>query len=221
MDWGSVAGLLLALGGIVAGQMIEGGHIGSLLQPAALLIVVVGTLGAVLMQSGLRNFTRAIAMARYAFVPPDDDHGRLSRAFVFWSNMVRREGLLSLERHCERESDPFIRKGLRLIVDGIDAARLRLVLEQDINIYERRERAVAQGLGIGRRLCADGRHPRRGAGADPGDGKPRRPDPARRRHRGGLCRHRLRRRPGQPGIPARSAASSRPWCRTKWGGARC
>ena len=144
MDWGSVAGLLLALGGIVAGQMIDGGHVGSLIQPAALLIVVVGTLGAVLMQSGLRNFTRAIAMARFAFVPPDDDHGRRSRAFVFWSNRVRREGLLSLERHCEREADPFIRKGLRMIVDGTDAARLRLVLEQDINIYERRERAVAR-----------------------------------------------------------------------------
>jgi chemotaxis protein MotA len=144
MDWGSLAGLLLAVGGIVAGQMLDGGNARSLMQPAALLIVVVGTLGAVLMQSGLRNFLRAIAMARYAFMPPDDDHGRLSRAFVFWSNMVRREGLLSLERHYERENDPFIRKGLRMIVDGADATRLRLVLEQDINIYERRERAVAR-----------------------------------------------------------------------------
>jgi chemotaxis protein MotA len=144
MDWGSVAGLLLAVGGIVAGQMLDGGHARSLVQPAAFLIVVVGTLGAVLMQSGLRNFIRAFAMARYAFMRPDDDHGRLSRAFVFWSSLVRREGLLSLERHFERETDPFIRKGLRMIVDGTDAARLRLVLEQDINIYERRERAVAR-----------------------------------------------------------------------------
>jgi chemotaxis protein MotA len=144
MDWGSLAGLLLAVGGIVAGQMLDGGHARSLVQPAAFLIVVVGTLGAVLMQSGLRNFIRAFAMARFAFMPPDDDHGRLSRAFVFWSNTVRREGLLSLERHYEREADPFIRKGLRMIVDGTDAARLRLVLEQDINIYERRERAVAR-----------------------------------------------------------------------------
>ena len=144
MDWGSLAGLLLAVGGIVAGQMLDGGQARSLVQPAAFLIVVVGTLGAVLMQSGLRNFIRAIAMARHAFMRPDDDHGRLSRSFVFWSNMVRREGLLSLERHYERETDPFIRKGLRMIVDGTDAARLRLVLEQDINIYERRERAVAR-----------------------------------------------------------------------------
>jgi chemotaxis protein MotA len=144
MDWGSLAGLLLAVGGIAAGQMLEGGQARSLLQPAAFLIVVVGTLGAVLMQSGLRNFIAALRMVRYAFLPPGDDHARLSRSFVFWSNSVRREGLLSLERHCERETDPFIRKGLRMIVDGTDGDRLRLVLEQDINIYERRERAVVK-----------------------------------------------------------------------------
>jgi chemotaxis protein MotA len=144
MDWGSLAGLLLAVGGIAAGQMLEGGQARSLLQPAAFLIVVVGTLGAVLMQSGLRNFIAALRMVRYAFLPPGDDHARLSRSFVFWSNSVRREGLLSLERHCERETDPFIRKGLRMIVDGTDSDRLRLVLEQDINIYERRERAVVK-----------------------------------------------------------------------------
>ena len=144
MDWGSLAGLLLAIGGIAAGQMLDGGHASSLMQPAAFLIVVLGTLGAVLMQSGLRDFLRAIRMARLAFMPPPDDHARISRAFVFWSNSVRREGLLSLERYFEREADPFIRKGLRMIVDGADAARLRLVLEQDINIYERRERAVVR-----------------------------------------------------------------------------
>jgi chemotaxis protein MotA len=144
MDWGSLAGLLLAVGGIAAGQILEGGQARSLLQPAAFLIVVVGTLGAVLMQSGLRNFIAALRMVRYAFLPPGDDHARLSRSFVFWSNSVRREGLLSLERHCERETDPFIRKGLRMIVDGTDSDRLRLVLEQDINIYERRERAVVK-----------------------------------------------------------------------------
>ena len=144
MDWGSLAGLLLAVGGIAAGQMLEGGNARSLLQPAAFLIVVVGTLGAVLTQSGLRNFIAAIAMARRAFMPARDEHARLSRAFVFWSNSARREGLLSLERHYERETDPFIKKGLRMIVDGTDGDRLRLVLEQDINIYERRERAVVR-----------------------------------------------------------------------------
>jgi chemotaxis protein MotA len=144
MDWGSLAGLALAIGGVLIGQMMEGGHAGSLLQPAALLIVMVGTLGAVLLQTGFATFLRALRMARLVFSPPADDHARLSRAFVFWSTSARREGMLSLERMCDKEPDPFIGKGLRLIVDGIDADRLRLMLEQDINAWERRERAAVK-----------------------------------------------------------------------------
>ena len=150
MDLTSLLGLALALAGIFVGHSLDGGRMSSLLQPAAFLIVVVGTLGAVLMQSGLRNFIAALRMARHAFLPTDDDHARLSRSFVFWSNSARREGLLSLERYCEREPDPFIRKGLRMIVDGTDGDRLRLVLEQDINIYERRERAVVMARSTSR-----------------------------------------------------------------------
>jgi chemotaxis protein MotA len=144
MDWGSLTGILLAVGGVLIGQWIEGGNPGSLLQPAALLIVVVGTLGAVLLQSGFPTFRRALSMAATVFREPPDDHARLSRAFVFWSSIARREGLLSLERLCDKEPDPFTSKGLRLIVDGIDGDRLRTMLEQDINAWEDRERAAVK-----------------------------------------------------------------------------
>ena len=62
MDWGSVAGLVLALVGILGGQLLEGGHLASLVQPAAFVIVVIGTLGAVLLQSGLVPFVRGVRM---------------------------------------------------------------------------------------------------------------------------------------------------------------
>ncbi|MDB5959402.1 MAG: flagellar motor protein [Massilia sp.] len=144
MDWGSLAGLALALAGIVAGQLLEGGHAGSLLQPAAFLIVAVGTLGAVLLQSGWPVFLRAMRMTRHVFVSAPDEHARLASAVMLWCASARREGLLSLERFCERETDLFVRKGLHLIADGADAERLRMVLEQDITIYERRERAAVR-----------------------------------------------------------------------------
>ena len=144
MDWGSLAGLVLALAGILAGQVLEGGHASSLVQPAAFMIVAVGTLGAVLLQSGWPVFLSAMKMTRRVFVPVPSDQERLASAVVQWSGSARREGLLSLERAYEREPDLFVRKGLRLIIDGADAARLRLVLEQDINIYERRERAIVR-----------------------------------------------------------------------------
>lgn len=136
MDWGSVAGLVLAAVGILGGQLLEGGHLKSLVQPAAFVIVVVGTLGAVLLQSGLVSFVRGARMAAWAFSPPPADHEALIRDIGIWSFTARREGLLSLERFLERTEDPFIAKGLRLLADGIDTVRLREILDVEISTYE-------------------------------------------------------------------------------------
>src|SRR3546814_13954454 len=97
MDWGSLIGLLLALGGILAGQVLEGGKLDSLIQPAAFVIVVVGTVGAVILQSGIANFVRGIKMAAQVFVPKHDDYPALMSEVSKWSLNARREGLLSLE----------------------------------------------------------------------------------------------------------------------------
>ena len=70
MDKISISGLLLGLTAIVGGQLLEGGHIDSLLQPTAFLIVVGGTLGAVMLQSPLSVFRDGMKMARWVFFPP-------------------------------------------------------------------------------------------------------------------------------------------------------
>ena len=144
MDWGSVAGLMLALAGVLLGQVLEGGRIGSLVQPAAFSIVMIGTLGAVLLQSGRHNFVAAIRLARKAFVLPTDDTDRLIRDVTMWSATARREGLLSLERYLGAQSDPFIEKGLRLVVDGVEPYKLRETLEIAISTYENRQRQVVK-----------------------------------------------------------------------------
>ena len=74
MDWGSLVGIALALGGILVGQLLEGGALGSLVQPAAFVIVIVGTIGAVLLQSGVRNFVQGVKMAGQVFMPTDDNY---------------------------------------------------------------------------------------------------------------------------------------------------
>lgn len=144
MDWGSVAGLALALGGILLGQVLEGGHVGSLVQPAAFAIVAVGTLGAVLLQSGAVNFTRGAKMAQWVFVPPADNFPLLLHDMMVWSVTSRREGLLSLERYLDNLRDPFVAQGLRLIVDGTDPDKMRTLLEHEISAYEARERAAVK-----------------------------------------------------------------------------
>ncbi len=144
MDWASVAGLLLALAGILAGQVIDGGHIDSLAQPAAFLIVVVGTMGAVLLQSGMTAFLRGMAMLRWIFVPPADKGQSVSHEITLWSTTARREGLLSLERFLDGVQDAFTAKGLRLVIDGIDPYKIRDILDVDVSTHERRERQAVK-----------------------------------------------------------------------------
>lgn len=144
MDWASLAGIALALAGVLFGQMLEGGDISSLLQPAAFSVVVIGTAGAVLLQSGMATFVRGMMMLRWIVTPPDGAATVSDVEIATWSNTARREGLLGLERLLESVRDPFTAKGLRLIVDGIDPYKAREILDVDISSYERRERQAVK-----------------------------------------------------------------------------
>lgn len=144
MDWGSLAGIALALGGILFAQVLEGGHIGSLVQPAAFVIVVIGTIGAVLLQSHLPSFVRGVGMLRWVFVPPPDNRRAMVSDIGLWSHTARREGLLGLEQYLETARDPFIAKGLRLIIDGIEPAKLREILDVEISAYETEQRQAVK-----------------------------------------------------------------------------
>ncbi len=140
MDWSSVGGLLLALGGILLGLLLEGGHPGSILQPTAFLIVFAGTVGAVLLQTRLDNFIHGVKLLSWVFSPPPHNHRKLIDDIAVWSGISRREGLLHLEEHMNDSSDPFVKKGLRLLIDGITPAKLLDILDVDTTAYETRQR---------------------------------------------------------------------------------
>ncbi len=136
MDKISIVGLVLGIGTIVLGQVLEGGHIGSLFQPTALLIVIGGTLGAVMLQSPLSTFMDGMRMVRWVFVPPPISPKGVIDQITKWSHLSRKEGLLALEGQIAALRDPFSRKGLQLLIDGAEPDRLREVLEVDIGTYE-------------------------------------------------------------------------------------
>jgi chemotaxis protein MotA len=132
----SLAGLAIGLIAIIGGQVLEGGHIGSLVQPTALLIVCGGTLGAVLLQSPIHVFKRGMQMVKWVWVPPIIEQKRQVDQILNWSQLSRREGLLALENYIPGLKDEFTRKGLQLLVDGADPERIRELLEVDINTFE-------------------------------------------------------------------------------------
>ncbi|MDR0439929.1 MAG: flagellar motor protein [Candidatus Accumulibacter sp.] len=144
MDKISVLGLMAGMAAIIGGQILEGGHVSSLAQPTALLIVLGGTMGAVMLQSPYGTFMRGLRMARWVWLPPPVDYQKVIRQVSGWSQISRREGLLALENAAGPLKDVFTRRALQLLVDGADAERLREILEVDIDTYEQELRSAAR-----------------------------------------------------------------------------
>lgn len=132
-DFLSVIGLLVGITAILLGQYLEGGNINALLNGPAILIVLGGTLGAVMLQSPFIVFMRGMRILVWAFYPPKFENEEAIDKIVSWSNIARKEGLLGLENIEESEQDPFTRKGLQLLVDGSEPDSIRSIMDVDIN----------------------------------------------------------------------------------------
>jgi chemotaxis protein MotA len=132
----SIFGLLTGLIAIVGGQYLDGGELRSLIQPVALLIVGGGTLGAVMVQHPFATFKRSVRMLGWVIVPPKVNYLGMIDELKYWCSISRRSGLLALEDYLDKIEDPFIRKGLQMVVDGIDPHSVRSVLEIDLATYE-------------------------------------------------------------------------------------
>ncbi len=144
MDILSIAGLVLAFGAILGGQVLDGGHIGSIMNATAVLIVVGGTLGAVMLQTPLPVFIHAFKIAKWVFMPPKLAPHEAVEKIVNWSNIARKEGLLGLEAVTEAEPDLFARKGLQLLVDGSEPEVIRSILDVELEAKEHHDNQGAK-----------------------------------------------------------------------------
>jgi len=132
VDFSSIVGIFLAIVAILGGQMLEGGHVGALIQLAAFVIVIGGTVAAVLLQSPVKILLSGVKMSKWIFFPPERPFRALIKQLVDWSYLARKEGFLVLEDHAESAEDPLIKKGLHLIADGSSPEKLREILEIEI-----------------------------------------------------------------------------------------
>ncbi len=133
MDKLTLLGLMIGLLGILTGQILEGSDLSILFQGAAFLIVFGGTLGAVMVQCPSKVFISAIKMGKWAFVEPKLNERALLRQLSGWGTLARKEGMLALEGRIFTVNDPFLKKGLQLLVDGNNAENIRAVLDVDIH----------------------------------------------------------------------------------------
>lgn len=144
MDKLSIIAIIGGLTAILAGQALEGGHLGSLLQLTAFLIVIGGTASAVMLQSTPRQFVNGLKMLKWVFSPPEFEHEKMIAEVVMWSQNARKGGLLALEPNVARQKDPFSRKALQMLVDGAAPETLRSVLEVEVDMAEHARRQAAK-----------------------------------------------------------------------------
>lgn len=136
MDILSVTGLILAFSAIALGQTLEGGHLTSLINGSAFVIVIGGTAGAILLQTPRPAFERALRRAIWVLWPRVNPLEETIGKLLGWSSVARKEGLLGLERFMDKEADVFACKALQLLVDGNEPADIRHALETELTLWE-------------------------------------------------------------------------------------
>ena len=137
MDLLSFIGVAIAFAAILGGNWLEGGHLDTLANGPAMVIVLGGTIGAVLLQTPLQIFLRSMRMLGMVFVPPKRALQATIDKLVDWSKIARKDGLLGLEAAVQGEPDLFVRKGMQLLVDGNEPDEIRHTLEVELDSRER------------------------------------------------------------------------------------
>jgi chemotaxis protein MotA len=151
LDILSIVGLVLALNAILVGAVLKGAGIMALVSAAAFMIVVVGTIAAICIQTPLSVMRRALKIFPWVMKPPARDGKQLITKIVEWSNTARKQGLLGLEPMIAREQDEFVKKALQLVVDGSEPESISNVMYVELNMREHADTLAAkvfEGMGI-------------------------------------------------------------------------
>lgn len=142
MDITSILGLIVAFVAILGGQVLEGGKIGSIIQPTAALIVFGGSIGAVMLSFPLPDFLRGLGMITRVFSNPKSNAQEIKNFLVEVSSVARRDGVLALENRLTDTPDPLIGKALRHVVDGLEPVFIKNLLEAEISVEEEKQEAA-------------------------------------------------------------------------------
>lgn len=136
MDIATIVGIVLSIGSIIGGQALEGGHLSSIMQLTAFIIVAGGTIGACCVQNPLSVVIKSIGSLGMVFGnTPIDTKGTI-KLILDLANVSRKQGLLALEGKLKDIKDPFFKKGVQLIVDGTDPKVVHEILEIEVEHHE-------------------------------------------------------------------------------------
>jgi len=144
MDIASFLGLILGLGAVIGGQVLEGGHLSAIMQPTAAIIIAGGTMGATFVSFPLKSIIHAVKDIKKIFFPPKTNHETIIKDIIGYAAKARKNGLISLEQEAQNIKDTFIKKGISLVVDGIDPQKLRETMETELAAFEEHNKVSAE-----------------------------------------------------------------------------
>lgn len=140
----TIIGIIVGLVAVLGGMVLKGAHLSSLLNPAAYMIILVGTAAAVLIAFPMGELKKLGKLFKIIFTEQKlPSREELITRFMEWASITRREGLLALEAKVDEIEDDFLRNGMRMIIDGNDQDLVRDVLLEDIAATEDRHKAGA------------------------------------------------------------------------------
>lgn len=142
MDLGSVIGIVLILG-LLFSAMAMGVGIGAYIDVPSVLIVIGGSIGALLVSFRLETMKQFVKIFMIAIKPPQEDKGELIKKLVEFATSARRDGILSLEAAANQEENEFLKKGLSMAVDGNEPDTIRELLEIEMEQTSTRHKVHA------------------------------------------------------------------------------
>jgi chemotaxis protein MotA len=143
-DLATIGGIVLAVGGIVGGLLMEGGKIKDISQITAAIIVLGGTLGAVMVSTPLSVLKGAILRLVNIILDKTQPPDAAIEELIGYATKARKNGLVSLESEAAEIQDPFLKKALTLAVDGTDLQEIRNMMQLDMDISDNRAQAEAK-----------------------------------------------------------------------------
>jgi chemotaxis protein MotA len=143
-DLATIGGLILAIGGIVGGLVMEGGRLRDVAQITSAMIVFGGTIGAVMITTPFSILVRAGKQLGHLFHSGTESVAARIDVIIKLAVYARRNGIVSLESQASVIEDSFLRKTLELAVDGIEPARIRDIMELEIELCEQDAEAEAK-----------------------------------------------------------------------------
>jgi chemotaxis protein MotA len=143
-DLATIAGLVLAVGGIMGGLILEGGKAKDVAQVTAAMIVLSGTIGAVMVTTPLHTLMGAVKKMGLVFFERNENPEAIIEEIIGYASKARKSGIVSLEHEANGIQDPFLRKALNLAVDGTDLQVIRQIMELEINLEEHHADAEAK-----------------------------------------------------------------------------